>query len=88
MGSIHVRYNINNHYIKAWDGSYRKDIIEDNKSCLPDDRYWLERKYSNLLKYFCDEIGASTVRNVCALAVDEVRQNRIAMSESFRKYQG
>lgn len=78
MGSVNRRYNINNHYIRAWDGYSR----ENHKD------YYQDRKYQNLLKYFCDEIGASTEKNVCALAVDLAEQNNITMGELFSKYQG
>lgn len=87
MGSVGPRYNINNHYIKAWDGAGREDIIEDNKKEKSEDRYWPERKYKNLLEYFCEEIGVGQPRNVCALAVDLASQNNISMAELFRKYQ-
>lgn len=88
MGSVGPRYNINHHYICAWDGGHREDIIEDNKKEKPGDRYCPERQYKNLLEYFCDEVGAGQPRNVCALAVDLARQNGIKMAELFRKYQG
>lgn len=75
--SVNHRYNINNHYIKAWDGTSRQG-----------EKDWFDRKYDNLLQYFCDEIGASTERNVCAVAVDLAQQNGMTMGELFRKYQG
>jgi len=78
MGSVYRRYNINGYYIYAWDGVYR----ENHKD------YYQDRKYQNLLQYFCDEIGASTEKNVCALAVDLAEQNNITMGELFNKYQG
>jgi hypothetical protein len=78
LSSICHRYNINGHYINAWDGTYR----QNNKD------YYHDRKYNTLLEYFCNEIGASTESNVCAVAVDLVEQNGIKMSELFKKYQG
>ena len=78
MGSVNKRYNINKHYIYAWDGIYRNN----NKN------YYKDRKYNNLLQYFCDEIGASTEKNICALAIDLAKQNNMTMSELFKKYQG
>lgn len=80
MGSVNHRYNINHHFIEAWDGRGR----EHSKS----DRYWASRKYHNLLEYFCGEIGASTEKNVTALAVDLAKQNNTTMAELFSKYQG
>ncbi len=87
MEIVDRRYNINNHYIKAWDGVGREDWEEENKKVSPDDRWFEPRKYSNLLEYFCEELGASTERNVTALAIDLAKQNGIKMSELFKKYQ-
>lgn len=87
MGFVDRRYNINNHYIKAWDGVGREDWEEENKKVSPDDRWFEPRKYSNLLEYFCEEIGASTEKNVTALAIDLAKQNGLKMSELFKKYQ-
>jgi hypothetical protein len=88
MGSINRRYNINHHYIIAWDGYSREEFEEENKQLPSDERWFRERKYDNLLNYFCDEIGASTERNVCALAVDLAKQNNMTMGELFNKFQG
>jgi hypothetical protein len=87
MEIVDRRYNINNHYIKAWDGVGREDWEEENKKVSPDDRWFEPRKYSNLLEYFCEELGASTEKNVTALAIDLAKQNGIKMSELFKKYQ-
>lgn len=76
LGSVHRRFNINNHYIYAWDG-YKRDKYND-----------IERSYKCLTLYLCNEIGASMERNVCALAVDLARMNNIKLSELFTKYQG
>lgn len=77
-------FSINKHIIVAWDGTNR---IEEDKAENEDDRYLFPREYSNLLEYFCDEIGASQPRNVCALATDLARINNMKMSELFKKYQ-
>ena len=87
MGEVNKRYNINNHSIKAWDGSGRKNQEEENKTLSVDDRWVKPRKYSSLLEYFCEELGASTERNVTALATDLAKQNNIKMSKLFKKYQ-
>ncbi len=78
-------FKVNGQEIIAWDGNNR---LEADKAEDEDDRYLFEREYYNLLEYFCDEIGASQPRNVCALAVDLARINNIKMSELFQKYQG
>lgn len=89
MGLVSRRYNINNHYIKAWDGVGREQQEEENKTLAVDDRYDSDpRKYDNLLQYFCEEIGASTEKNVTALAIDLARQNNMKLSELFARYQG
>jgi hypothetical protein len=77
-GSVGYRYNINNHYINVWDGVDRESTKD----------WCCDRKYSSLLKYFCNEMGASAERNVCALAVDLAMQNGMTMGELFNKYQG
>lgn len=86
QGNVERRYNIHNHYIIAWDGADREDL--ESMDLDPDDRYFRERKYADLLAYFSEEIGASQPRNVCALAVDLAAQNKMTMAELFRKYQG
>lgn len=87
MGVVNRRYNINNHYINAWDGNERVKQEEENKTLPVDDRWTEPRKYSNLLSYFCEEIGASTEKNVTALAIDLAEQNGLKLSELFKKYQ-
>lgn len=88
LGSVGQRYNINGHYIVAWDGCRREDNEEENKTLPPDGRWTMPRKYSHLTEYFCEEIGASTEKNVTALAIDLARQNGIKLCELFEKYQG
>ena len=46
------------------------------------------RKYHDLLTYFCDALGASQPKNVCALAVDMAKYNGMSMAELFQKLQG
>jgi len=72
------RFNINHHYLKAWDSNNRLESLD----------YYRGREYEYLTEYMCDEIGASMEKNVCALAVDLARINGITMGELFRKYQG
>jgi hypothetical protein len=70
------RFNVNHHYMKAWDSNNRLEGL----------KYF--RDYKNLLGYICDEIGASQPRNVCALAVDLAKINNMKLGELFKKYQG
>ena len=44
--------------------------------------------YSSLTEYLCDHIGASTLKNVCALAMDLAKYNDMTMAELFNKYEG
>lgn len=81
-------YIINNSKIIAWDGNNRLAFEEENEDGDEDDRWWFPRKYSNLLGYLSEEIGASQPRNVCALVVDLANINNIKISELFRKCQG
>lgn len=81
-------FNINGHCITAWDGHGRLRALEEVNGNTNHPDYWYQdRKYKNLLEYFCEEIGASQPRNVCALAVDLARINNIKMSELFQNYQ-
>jgi len=82
------RYNINHHYINAWDGSGREDFEEENKSLPVDDRWYKPRKYDNLMQYFWNEIRASTEKNVTALATDLAKYNNLTLGQLFTKYVG
>ena len=44
-------------------------------------------EYSDLLSYLCNEIGASTEKNVCAVAKDLAKYNGMTMGELFTKLQ-
>lgn len=46
------------------------------------------REYQDIISYFNDEIGASTEKNVCALAIDLANINDMTLSELFKKYLG
>lgn len=82
------RYNVKGRYIKAWDGLGRTKALEDvNGNTSHPDYCYPNRKYRTLLEYFCEEIGVSTERNVCALAVDLAKLNDLTMAELFKNYQ-
>jgi len=77
MGQVFQEYIINGKKIMTWDGKRGED-----------DQYLIKsRSYDNLLEYFCDEIGASTETNICALATDLAKQNNMKMSDLFSIYQ-
>lgn len=65
---------INNQDIIAW-----ADSIYENKK---------KREYDSLLEYFCDHLGLSQPRNVCAVSVDLAKYNNMTMGELFTKYEG
>lgn len=100
MGVPDYNFVINGHHILAWY-DYDRDEDFANEFWLDvqhgdetDADGNLERyiadlhttEYKTLLEYFCAELGASTERNVCALAVDLARYNNMTMAELFRKY--
>ena len=39
-------------------------------------------------EYFCDELGASTGKNVCALATDLAKYNEMSIAKLFMIYGG
>ena len=101
QGYPNEKYIINGEEIIAWDGDRRCEYYNDycrgcedriDEMCEASDEdietCCGERKYDTLLNYFCDEIGASQPRNVCALAVDLAKRNNITMGELFSKYEG
>lgn len=95
------KYVINGEEIIAWDGyrrcEYYDDCCEDceeriDGECEASDED-IEcccgpRIYNTLSEYFCEEIGASQPKNVCALAVDLAEYNGLTMGELFTKYEG
>ena len=100
LGVPCVDFVVNGHPIVAWRNEYRIDDLEEEWDELPDDEReeyenfddycetWLTTEYKDLLEYFCDELGASTERNVCALATDLAQYNNMTMAELFERYGG
>jgi hypothetical protein len=89
IGNEMSNFKINNQIILAWDGDCRIEALNEVNGNEKDVDYcYRDREYRTLLEYFCDEIGASQPRNVCALAVDLAKINGITMSELFVKYEG
>lgn len=91
---------VNGHSIVAWRNIYKLADLQVEWDELPSEEkaeykdfddyceVWFPKQYKDLLEYFCDELGASTERNVCALATDLAKYNDITMAELFRKYGG
>lgn len=101
MGPVNSEYIINSKKIVAWDGVRREHYFEDfcqdcsdyiAGACGGTEEDQLDcyngREYEDLFRYFCDEIGASTERNVCALAIDLAKQNNMTLAELLKKYLG
>lgn len=72
--SCDARFNINHHYLKAWDNEDRDDG-------------WYPRKYENLFNYFDEELRMSKPSSICQLAIDLAESNNMKLSELFSKYQ-
>ena len=96
MGFPCNEFTINNHSILAWDGYSREHWEKDCRMCLnpcggthEDWEYcYGGREYSTITEYLCEELGASTEKNVCALLTDLAKYNNMKMSELMRKYEG
>jgi len=81
VGNCISTFIINEKHITAWDGDLRVEALHE-------DEVFRGRKYKTLLEYFCEELGASQPKNICALAVELAKINNITMGELFVIYQG
>lgn len=100
MGTACSFFTVNGKELIAWDGDRRDNITEDwfnanyeekaefHHSLKEYEEYHMPRKYDTLLKYLCDELGVSTERHVCALAVDLAKTNGYTMAELFKEFEG
>lgn len=68
------KIKINNRPIVAWGNEY----------CMRNEK---NKSYSKLTEYYCDFLGASLPKNVCALSVDLAKHNNMKMSELFMRYE-
>ena len=73
LGCPDTYFIVNDAELLAWDSP----ICSSNK----------EHEYSNLSEYLCDCLGASSPKNVCALATDLALYNNMKMSELFDTYE-
>lgn len=79
LGVPDTKIYINGYELLGWAGESWEDEDEDDEFEI----------YSNSLSdYFCDVIGASQPKNVCALAVDLAKYNNMTMGELFAKCEG
>lgn len=100
MGTACSFFTVNGKELIAWDGPYREDLRDDwDDEPIEEKEYyhysfkeyeesWKPHKYDTLSDYFCDELGASTPKNVCALSVDLARANGLTMAKLFEIYEG
>lgn len=92
LGAVDCAYVINGEKLMAWDGLQRKEWCRDCNDCAGTeknkDECFHDHQYPDILIYLCDEIGASTERNVCACTIDLARQNNLTLAEFFKKYLG
>ena len=100
LGTPFDFFTINGKELIAWGGP-RRDDLRDMWDREPDEEkeaynYSFHKyeedtmpyKYETLTEYMCDEIGASTETNVCALAVDLARANGLTLARLFELYEG
>lgn len=99
LGVTDAIYIVKEEELHAWDGCRRKEILrckfceeKEHIGCKMTENDMLdcygERKYTSLLEYLYDEVGASQPKNVCALAMDLAKANNMSIGELFRKYEG
>lgn len=100
MGTPFSFFSINGKELIAWDGRKREDLRDDwdnepqeekaayHYSFKEYEETMYPHKYETLTKYMCYELGASTEKNVCALAVDLARANGLTMAKLFEIYEG
>lgn len=100
MGTPFDIFTVNGKELIAWGGAKREDLILDwaDESNEEKAAYHYSFKeyeetqypyvYENLSSYMCNELGASTEKNVCALAVDLARANGMTMAQLFKTYEG
>lgn len=83
LGAVDCAYVINGEKLMAWDGLQRKEWCRDCRDCAgtekDKDECFHDHQYPDILIYLCDEIGASTERNVCACTIDLARQNNLTL---------
>lgn len=51
-------------------------------------RCWTDYEFKNLAEYLIAEFGISTTKNVCAVAVDLAKANKMSLGELFATYGG
>ena len=101
MGTPFDFFTVNGKELIAWENDYKRRDLRDDWENEPDEEkeayHYSFKEYEeiqyphvskNLTTYMCDELGASTEKNVCALAVDLARANGMTMAQLFKTYEG
>ena len=101
MGTACSIFTVNGHELIAWEGFRREDLRDEWENNISDEEkavfhyrfkeyedIYMPHEYGSLLEYLCNEIGASTEGNVCALAVDLARANGMSMGRLLETYEG
>ena len=100
MGEVNSIFTINGEKIVAWRDTYRIDDLFSEYDELDEEdkaeydsaedyvKSCLTSEYHNLMDYFCEELGASLSRNICALATDLAEYNGMSMGQLFAVYGG
>lgn len=100
MGKVNGIFTINGQKIVAWRNTGHIEDLFDEYSELDEEdkaeyasaedyvKSCLTSEYRNLMDYFCDELGVSQSRNVCALATDLAEYNGMSVGELFAIYGG
>ena len=91
LGVPHDTYTIKGHCLRVWELRDRLEWCgncecDDEESCVECMDY--SREFKSLTEYLCDEVGASTEKNVCACATDLAKYNGITIGELFSKFEG
>ena len=100
MGPADTVFMVNKREMFAWDGIKRLYLSDEWKnedevektafyhSFTEYERFHMPRKYHKLTEYLLKEHGVSTEKNVCALAVDLAKANKMTLAELFKTYEG
>lgn len=86
------KFVVNGKKMVGYFDLYRlKNFLEDQKEEAKEDRLtkkdYFDMPYRSLTEYLEHQFGASTEKNVCAIAVDLAKLNGVSMAELFDRYQ-
>lgn len=96
LGTPDDVYKVNGHDLLAWNEKHNQEYCCRNCQFLNNicngeeediDECYGDKSYKNLIHYINEEIGASTEKNVCAIAMDLAKYNGLSLGELFQRYQ-